>query len=136
MADRLTREQRSAHMARIRSRRTRPEMRVHGWLKGNRVRHKMWPDLPGRPDVFIREGRVCVFVNGCFWHGCRRHYREPKTNRAFWRAKIARNRQRQREVKRALEGLGFAVVVLWEHDLRGVDNSAIRGAAGYNRGNH
>lgn len=115
MTDTMTSGQRSAHMARIKSRRTRPEMRVHGFLKGHRVRHQMWPALPGRPDAIA--GRTAVFVNGCFWHGCARCYQEPKSNREFWRAKIRRNRARQRQVTGLLRKLGISVLVLWEHDI-------------------
>jgi DNA mismatch endonuclease (patch repair protein) len=121
MTDTMTREQRSAHMARIRGRRTTPEMLLHGRLKGKRVRHKMWPDwLHGHPDVVIYGEGVrdtVVFVNGCFWHGCPRHFRCPKTNRKFWAEKIRRNGARHRAVVRKLRGCGYRVFTLWEHDI-------------------
>lgn len=117
MADKLTKKQRSAHMAKIRSKRTGPEMAVHNHLKGRRYEHRMWPDLPGHPDVIVG-AETLVFVNGCFWHGCPAHYRAPKTNRLFWSQKIARNVERQREVLRELRRSGYRVVVVWEHELR------------------
>jgi DNA mismatch endonuclease (patch repair protein) len=105
-------------MSKIRSRRTRPEMVFHGILKGGKVKHRMWPDLPGRPDCLIFP-RTAVFVNGCFWHGCPKHFRCPKTNRVFWALKIKRNARRQKEVFYKLRKEGWMVVVIWEHDLKG-----------------
>jgi DNA mismatch endonuclease (patch repair protein) len=117
MADRLTKKQRSAHMARIRSKRTGPEMALHGKLKGLKWTHRMWPDIHGHPDVLIDED-IVVFVNGCFWHGCPQHWRCPKTNRSFWTQKIIRNAERQAEVLRELRRSGYRVVVVWEHELK------------------
>lgn len=121
MADTMTKKQRSAHMAKIKSKRTKPEMMVHGVLKGRRIRHKMWPDVHGRPDILVYGkggGKdVLVFVNGCFWHGCRRHWKCPSTNSEFWQEKIDRNRKRQRGVCRKLRREGYEVAIVWEHDI-------------------
>lgn len=118
MADIFTKKKRSEIMSRIRSKRTRPEMTLHGHLKAAKVRHAMWPDwLLGHPDIAI--GLKCVvFVHGCFWHGCPEHFRLPKTNRSFWREKIRRNRERHAVAERRLKRLGWKVAVVWEHDLR------------------
>lgn len=86
------------------------EAKLTGW------RRKI--PMMGRPDfVFARE-RVAVFVDGCFWHGCPTHGRTPKTNQPFWITKIARNRQRDRVVRRHLSAAGWKVVRIWEHELR------------------
>ena len=66
--------------------------------------------------VFRRE-RVCVFVDGCFWHACPRHGTRPAGNRAFWKAKLDRNVARDRSVSRALRKAGWAVLRVWEHEL-------------------
>ena len=74
--------------------------------------------LPGKPDfVFLRE-RVAVFVDGCFWHGCPRHGRVPKSNVSYWLKKMARNKTRDRLVNRLLKKLGWKVVRFWEHALK------------------
>lgn len=135
MTDVMTREQRSAHMARIRSSRTKPELLFHAILKGLRVKHKMWPELPGHPDAIVyptRTAPTAVFVHGCFWHGCPRHFRLPKSNRRFWAEKITRNAARHRRAAAELRRVRLRVVVVWEHDLRpgAVDNRAVRRAAG------
>ena len=115
--DKFSKEKRSEIMSRIRSSRTKPEILFHNLLKGNRVRHLMWPELPGSPDVLLLDLNVAVFVNGCFWHGCRRHFRMPKTNKRFWEEKIKRNAKRQRESAKGLKEMGFGVLVIWEHEL-------------------
>lgn len=119
MADVFSREKRSAIMARIRSRgnRTTEERfvrilrkhRVAGWRRGSK--------LPGQPDIVFPKSRVAVFVDGDFWHGNPRRFRLPKTNRAYWREKIASNRRRDRSVSRRLRAMGWTVLRLWESDL-------------------
>jgi DNA mismatch endonuclease (patch repair protein) len=60
-----------------------------------------------------------VFVDGCFWHGCPEHFRQPATNSGFWHDKIARNRSRDVRVTRALTDAGWKVLRFWEHEIRG-----------------
>ena len=55
-----------------------------------------------------------MFVDGCFWHGCPRHGTSPKGNARFWREKIARNRERDREVNRELRRRGWRVLRIWD----------------------
>jgi DNA mismatch endonuclease (patch repair protein) len=75
-------------------------------------------NLPGRPDFYFPSSRTAIFVDGCFWHGCARCGHVPKTNRPFWAAKIARNRQRDRRNRRILVHEQISVLRFWEHDLR------------------
>lgn len=83
---------------------------IRGWRRGSL--------LPGRPDFVFAAARLALFADGCFWHGCPRHHRMPRTRRAFWRAKVEGNRRRDRRVDRALRALGWSVLRVWEHDLR------------------
>jgi DNA mismatch endonuclease, patch repair protein len=82
---------------------------ITGWRRNQKIF--------GKPDFIFRQARLAVFVDGCFWHGCPRCYRRPKSNREFWDAKIARNRERDRQVTIELRSLGWRVVRIWEHDL-------------------
>lgn len=75
------------------------------------------PRLIGNPDFFFRRKRVAIFVDGCFWHGCRVCGHLPKTNRAFWRYKIEGNRRRHRFVRRKLLNQGVRSLRIWEHEL-------------------
>jgi DNA mismatch endonuclease (patch repair protein) len=84
---------------------------VSGWVMQS-------ADLPGKPDFYFPEAQLAVFVDGCFWHGCPRCGRIPKTNRAFWKAKIERNRARHKKVRRWLNRQGVRTLRFWEHQLK------------------
>jgi DNA mismatch endonuclease, patch repair protein len=77
--------------------------------------------LPGRPDFTFGRRKLAVFVDGDFWHGRRWRQRKAKltsgTNSAYWKAKIDRNRARDREVTRSLRLLGWRVLRFWETDV-------------------
>lgn len=73
--------------------------------------------LPGRPDFVFRRARLALFVDGCFWHGCPKHGRNPGSNREYWLPKLRRNQERDIAVKRALSDAGWTVIRLWEHQL-------------------
>jgi len=75
------------------------------------------PNMPGNPDLIMPARRVAIFVDGCFWHGCPSCGHIPKTNKAYWRAKIARNKKRDRKSTRELKALGYRVVRIWECQL-------------------
>jgi DNA mismatch endonuclease (patch repair protein) len=74
--------------------------------------------LPGTPDFVFPQGHLVVFVDGCFWHGCRKCGHIPRTNTDFWRAKIRRNSQRDRANSATLRAKGMTVLRFWEHELR------------------
>jgi DNA mismatch endonuclease (patch repair protein) len=85
------------------------ELGITGWRRNQR--------LTGSPDFVFPAHRLCVFVDGCFWHGCSKCYRRPASNEAYWDAKIKRNRARDREVNKELPMLGWRVLRIWEHQL-------------------
>jgi DNA mismatch endonuclease (patch repair protein) len=120
VADVFTKKKRSQVMAAIRSAGNRAtELRLAAILRTHGItgwrRHR---DLPGKPDFVFRRERLAVFVDGCFWHGCPRHLRMPRDNRLYWKRKIARNIQRDRETTRRLKEAGWHVLRVWEHALR------------------
>lgn len=82
--------------------------------------------MPGNPDFVFRQEHLAVFVDGCFWHGCRWHCRMPKSRQDFWGPKIARNKARDRDVGRLLRGRGWRVLRVWEHTLRDPERVARR----------
>jgi len=75
-------------------------------------------ELKGNPDIYFPKEKIAIFVDGCFWHFCPKCGHIPSTRRTFWRAKIERNRARDRRVKAALEKLGIRTVRVWEHELK------------------
>lgn len=75
--------------------------------------------LPGTPDFAFHKEKVAVFVYGCFWHGCPWcSLRLPKTNRAFWKRKLDRNRRRDRRKRDALRKIGWKTMSVWECKLK------------------
>jgi DNA mismatch endonuclease (patch repair protein) len=67
-------------------------------------------------DIVFPRARVAIFVDGCFWHACPTHATWPKANAEFWKTKIERNRERDRETDERLREAGWEVVRVWEHD--------------------
>jgi DNA mismatch endonuclease (patch repair protein) len=122
-ADVFDAAKRSAVMRAVKSADTAPERAVRAAARalgyGRRYRLN-GGRLPGKPDLVFASMRKAVFVHGCFWHGhdCRRGARAPKDNAAYWRAKIARNRMRDRAALRALRAAGWSALVIWECGTR------------------
>lgn len=121
--DTLTKAARSSLMSRIRSQWTGPERRLYKAMKGLGMRpltHNA--EMPGKPDFLFRGvGRrrpLAVFVEGCFFHGCPRHYKRPKSNRRFWDKKVRDNTARDRRNGRRLNRMGVRVKRVWEHSVR------------------
>jgi DNA mismatch endonuclease (patch repair protein) len=81
-----------------------------------RVDHPLPFDRRRRADIAFTRAKVAVFVDGCFWHGCPDHGSTPRTNSAFWSAKIGRNRSRDADTTERLESLGWSVLRFWEHE--------------------
>ncbi len=136
--------ERSAVMAAVKGKDTTPERIVRRLAHALGYRFRLHrKDLPGAPDLVFPSRGKAIFVHGCFWHGhdCARGSRAPKANAAYWRAKIARNRERDAASLAALRELGWATLVLWECELKREDLPArLRGflgppgASAYGRG--
>lgn len=88
---------------------------------GLRFRVNCRPDRSLRcdADLVFRQSKVCVFVDGCYWHGCPRHFAVPKQNSAWWAEKIDDNRKRDARRTAELRDRGWVVIRLWEHDVQG-----------------
>lgn len=114
-------EGRSRNMRANRRSNTKPEVALRSALHalGYRYRKDYRLDLPGgfrvRPDIVFTARKVAIFVDGCFWHVCPEHGRQPTTNEWYWAPKLRRNVERDRLANRALEAAGWKVVRLWEH---------------------
>ncbi len=113
-------EQRSKVMRAVPSKNSVPEvvLRKALWsagLRGYRLHSKT---APGNPDVLFTVERVAVFVDGCFWHGCPKCYRAPKTHTEYWSKKVKRNRERDAQITAECIRKGWRVVRVWEHEIR------------------
>ena len=101
---------RSATMRAVKSRDTTPELIVRALLRRFAPSYRLHrKDLPGNPDIAYIGKRRAIFVHGCFWHGhdCPRGARAPKANAEYWRAKIARNRARDKANAEKLSRAGL-----------------------------
>lgn len=112
-------------MAAVKGKDTKPEMIVRKYLFSRGLRFRVQVrKLPGKPDIVLPKYKTVIFVNGCFWHGhegCK-YFRLPKSNIEFWKEKIERNIERDRESMQALFYLGWKVIRVWECELRNKAN--------------
>lgn len=122
-------------MSHIRSKATKPELKVRRWLWSHGYRYRLnVKSVPGKPDIVMRPYRTAIFVNGCFWHGhgvmsdVRGKMEDvvldstcckiPNTNRGFWVDKIRRNQERDARNCQLLTENGWRVIVIWECELK------------------
>lgn len=119
MADIWDKRKRSEVMSLIRSHGNKAtELRLIEVFRANRIagwRRKQ--KLPGTPDFTFKSERITVFVDGCFWHGCPKHCSYPATNSLYWRKKLKRNIERDKQVNKELRKLGWGVLRVWQHEL-------------------
>lgn len=131
MPDTLTIAERSARMARIRHRDTKPEMLVRRLIHSMGYRYRLGgAGLPGRPDLVFPSRRAAILVHGCFWHrhadpGCKLA-RLPKSRLDFWLPKLEANRIRDAKNEGDLTGLGWRILVVWECELKDRERLTVR----------
>ena len=123
MADKISKEKRSWNMSQIKSSGTKPELTVRSILhkEGYRftVNGPLNKKLPGKPDIILPKFKTIILVHGCFWHGhenCKL-FRLPKTRTDWWKAKIGKNKARDRKVEEKLSLEGWNVITIWECSL-------------------
>lgn len=118
--DRYSRDKRSEVMGKIRAKGSKIENCFFARLEqagiGPFVFHN--EQMLGVPDIAHEAGKVAIFIDSCFWHGCNQHCRMPKTNHDYWMRKIARNIERDKKVTRELAENGWLVIRVWEHSLK------------------
>nr|WP_271581508.1 very short patch repair endonuclease [Bradyrhizobium sp. CCBAU 45389] len=111
---------RSQMMRSIRKTDTTPELIVRKLLRQLGIRYRLHArDLPGSPDIVMRQKKKAILVHGCFWHqheGCRLAKR-PHARPEYWLPKFARNQERDRSALAALSELGWSTLVVWECEL-------------------
>lgn len=117
----ITTPGRSRNMAAIRRRDTKAEVTLRSAL--HRLGYRFRKDYPiraegklVRPDIAFTRRRVAVFVDGCFWHSCPEHGRQPAVNGEYWSPKLEGNVRRDREQTTALQAVGWTVLRFWEHE--------------------
>lgn len=118
--DVFPKEKRSKIMASIRSKDTMFEKAFLQELRlKTRQKLELHPkNIAGVPDMACRVKMIAIFLDSCFWHGCKTHFRMPKSNIEYWSKKVESNRKRDRLVSASLRNHGWRVIRNWEHSLK------------------
>lgn len=126
--DTVTKAKRSEMMAAVKgkgNRSTEWKIRsrlINAGISGWRINDR---SLFGTPDFVFKDRKVAVFLDGCFWHGCKSCKTIPSSNHKFWVHKIEENRKRDQTVNRKLRRLGWVVIRFWEHDIKKSPNDCV-----------
>lgn len=118
MADIFSKKKRSDIMSRVRSKETGIEIKLGKelWKAGYRYRKNV-SGYFGKPDILLKKYKTVIFMDSCFWHGCKKHGSMPQTRKKFWKEKIERNKERDKEVNRHYKKMSWRVIRVWEHDI-------------------
>ena len=122
-------EQRSRNMSAIKSKNTKPEIKVRKVLHSMGYRFRLHrKDLPGSPDIVLPKYKTVIFVHGCFWHrheNCK-YATTPKTRKEFWEKKFRENINRDNLNQANLSLKGWKIIIIWECQLKGDIKKLIR----------
>jgi DNA mismatch endonuclease (patch repair protein) len=127
---RMAPETRLRVMRSIKSKNTRPELAVRRALREKGIRYRIHVrTLPGSPDIVLRGSLRLIQVHGCLFHGHTRCPLARVPQSAYWKVKIARNKDRDARTTRALRALGWSVLIIWECETRDLQrlDSRLRG---------
>ena len=117
-------EQRSRNMSAIKSKNTKPEIKVRKVLHSMGYRFRLHrKDLPGSPDIVLPKYKTVIFVHGCFWHrheNCK-YASTPKTRQEFWEAKFRENINRDKLNQENLSSKGWKIIIVWECEIKDKD---------------
>lgn len=82
MADVVSKNRRSEIMSRIKSKDSKIEVlfRKELWKQGFRY-SKNSSKYFGKPDIALPKYETVIFIDSCFWHGCKKHCRLPSTRK-------------------------------------------------------
>lgn len=94
------------------------------WPMGFRYR-KHYKKIAGSPDIVFPKYKLAIFIDGDFWHGWK-YYERKKKLPEFWRLKIERNMERDKQNMKDLKKMRWKVLRFWEHELKKSPNIAIR----------
>lgn len=119
MTDVVSKKKRSEIMSTVKSKDTKIEIafRKALWNKGFRY-SKNSAKYFGKPDLVLKKYKTVIFLDSCFWHGCKKHCRIPATNKKYWINKIERNKERDKEVNKHYKKSGWKIIRIWEHVLK------------------
>lgn len=118
--DKISKEERSDLMSKIRSKGTKFELEFINILQSS-TRKKFRTnvkELKGKPDIVFDKVKLCVFLDSDFWHGWQYPRWKHLLKNQFWKDKIEMNRKRDRRNSLWLKRQGWNVIRVWEHNIR------------------
>jgi DNA mismatch endonuclease (patch repair protein) len=119
MSDIFSKKKRSEIMSKVRNKGSKIEVEFQKrlWSLGFYYR-KNSTKYFGKPDLVLKKHKTVIFIDSCFWHGCKKHGTIPQTREKFWSEKIERNRQRDKEVSSYYKKMGWKMLRIWEHSIK------------------
>lgn len=117
----------SAIMRQVRSKDTTPETLFRKALWAHGLRYRLYSArLPGKPDIVIPSLRLCIFIDGDYWHGgqwvrrrltsLEEQFSNTRTQ-DYWLRKIRKNMDRDCSATAALLADGWKVLRFWESQI-------------------
>lgn len=109
-------------MKNIKSKDTSIELKLRKalWDRGYRYR-KNYTKLPGKPDIVLTKYKIAIFCDSEFFHGKDWEVLKPQLERGknadFWIDKISKNQQRDNEINKQLQFLGWTVIRFWGKEI-------------------
>ncbi|MDP3999268.1 MAG: very short patch repair endonuclease [bacterium] len=124
--DTVSKQKRSEIMSRIKSRDSKIEALFSKalWKRGFRYRKNSGTYF-GKPDIVLKRHETVIFVDSCFWHGCKKHCRIPTNHKTYWKQKIAKNTARDKEVSKYYKKQGWKIFRIWEHEIKKNPSKAV-----------
>ena len=117
--DNLTKKQRRKNMQNIRSADTKAELLAARELRKRKIYFaRNVKSIFGKPDIVFRRKKIAVFIDSDFWHVHPARFIMPKSNKRYWKEKIRRNKERDKDVNKKLKDAGWKVVRIWEYDIK------------------
>jgi len=117
MTDVHTKKQRSYNMSRVRASETKAELKLKPFFKTLGFIYQP-KNIFGKPDFVHKKEKVAIFIDGCFWHKCPKHFKLPASNKKFWKDKINKNVKRDKAVTKKLRKDRWKIIRIWEHGIK------------------
>ena len=124
--DTVSKEKRSETMRSIKSRNTLFEKKIKKTLRRAGFKFKSnVVNMTGKPDIVFPKQKAVIFLDSCFWHGCKRHCRLPQAHHSYWKTKIDNNKKRDKQVNKIYRKMGWKILRFWEHELKNDSDSIL-----------
>ena len=127
MADNISKKARSSLIGKIKSKEAKLEKNVWKALSDKDIRYRKNSYKHfGKPDIVISSRKTVIFIDSCFWHGCKKHCRMPEASHNYWVDKIKRNKRRNKDVNKYYKKMEWKIIRVWEHNVKNFSYNLIK----------